>query len=59
MSDKNKNESTKRKSLLDAYYKAAKPALKYKWCYVVLTLIGLVLIAADLMFARPPANYSI
>ena len=42
----------KKKSLLGAYYKAAKPALKYKWCYVVLTLIGLVLVGADLAFAE-------
>jgi len=42
----------KNKSLLGAYYKAAKPALKYKWCYVVLTLIGVVLVAADLAFAQ-------
>ena len=40
------------KSQFGAYYKAAKPALKYKWCYVVLTLIGLVLIGADLAFAE-------
>ena len=37
---------------LGAYYKAAKPALKYKWCYVVLTLISLVLVIADLAFAE-------
>jgi len=43
---KNKN------SQLSAYYKAAKPALKYKWCYIVLTLIGLILIGADLAFAE-------
>lgn len=37
---------------LNAYYKAAKPALKYKWCYVVLTLIGVILVALDLAFAQ-------
>ena len=40
------------KTLLGAYYKAAKPALKYKWCYAVLTLVGLVLVVADLAFAE-------
>lgn len=35
-----------------AYYKAAKPALKYKWCYIVLTLFGIILIASDLAFAE-------
>ena len=40
------------KNHLSAYYKAAKPALKYKWCYAVLTLIGLVLVIADLAFAE-------
>lgn len=47
-----KNKSQKNKSYFAAYYKAAKPALKYKWCYVVLTLIGIILIAADLAFAQ-------
>jgi ABC-type multidrug transport system fused ATPase/permease subunit len=42
----------KNKSLLGAYYKAAKPALKYKWCYIVLTLIGVALVVADLAFAQ-------
>jgi len=42
----------KDKSLLGAYYKAAKPALKYRWCYVALTLIGVVLVIADLAFAE-------
>ena len=46
-----KNNSTN-KYLLGAYYKAAKPALQYKWCYVVLTLIGVILVAADLAFAQ-------
>jgi len=31
-----KKKTTENKILLGAYYKAAKPALKYKWCYVVL-----------------------
>ena len=35
-----------------AFYRAAKPALKYKWCYVVLTLISLILISADLALAE-------
>jgi ABC-type multidrug transport system fused ATPase/permease subunit len=47
-----KSKKPKNKILLGAYYKAAKPALKYKWCYVVLTLIGLVLVVADLAFAE-------
>ena len=47
-----RKKSHKYKSLLGAYYKAAKPALKYKWCYVVLTLIGLILVLADLAFAE-------
>ncbi|MCL2284843.1 MAG: ABC transporter ATP-binding protein/permease [Firmicutes bacterium] len=47
-----KAKKTKNKILFSAYYKAAKPALKYKWCYVVLTLIGLVLVVADLAFAE-------
>ena len=47
-----KNKSTKKKSYFAAYYKAAKPALKYKWCYVVLMLIGIILITADLAFAQ-------
>ena len=42
----------KNKKLLGAYYKAAKPALKYKWCYYVLTLIGIALVGADLAFAQ-------
>ena len=41
-----------KKSPLGAYYKAAKPALKYKWCYVALTLIGIALVVADLAFAE-------
>ena len=47
-----KNNSIKNKALLGAFYKAAKPALKYKWCYVVLTLLSLVLVVADLAFAQ-------
>ena len=46
----------KSKNYLGAYYKAAKPALKYKWCYVVLTMIGIILIAADLAFAQNSRN---
>jgi ABC-type multidrug transport system fused ATPase/permease subunit len=46
----------KAKSFLGAYYKAAKPALKYKWCYAVLTVIGIILIAADLAFAQNSRN---
>jgi len=49
---KKNKKSGKNKSYLGAYYKAAKPALKYKWCYVVLTLIGVILVAADLAFAQ-------
>lgn len=45
-----KDKSTKQ--LLGAYYKAAKPALKYKWCYVAITLIGVILVVADLAFAQ-------
>ena len=54
MNEKQKNQikATERKSYLGAYYKAAKPALKYKWCYVALTLIGVILVAADLAFAQ-------
>ncbi len=48
---KNK-EKQRRKIQFGAYYKAAKPALEYKWCYIVLTLIGVVLVAADLAFAQ-------
>jgi len=50
-SQKAKNNK-KSNSYLGAYYKAAKPALKYKWCYVILTLLGIILIAADLAFAQ-------
>ena len=47
------NEKKKKnKSSLSAYYKAAKPALRYKWCYIVLTLIGIVIVFADLAFAQ-------
>jgi len=52
MSDKPKSKPIRNKNHLSAYYKAAKPALKYKWCYAALTLIGLVLIVADLAFAQ-------
>ena len=49
---KAQSKPTKGRSTFAAYYKAAKPALKYKWCYVVLTLISVALIAADLAFAQ-------
>ena len=48
----NKKKSTKNKTILGAYYKAAKPALRYKWCYAVLTVIGLALVVVDLAFAE-------
>ena len=51
-----KKKPTKNKILPGAYYKAAKPALKYKWCYAVLTLLGMILIAADLAFAQNSRN---
>ena len=40
------------KSNFSAFYQAAKPALKYRWCYVALTVISLILITADLAFAQ-------
>jgi len=52
MIDKNKKAKNNSKRYLRAYYKVAKTALKYKWCYVVLTLIGIAFIAADLLFAQ-------
>ncbi|MHB1154568.1 MAG: ABC transporter ATP-binding protein [Eubacteriales bacterium] len=51
MIKKNKPDN-KNRNYLGAYYKAAKPALKYKWCYAVLTLLGIILIIADLAFAQ-------
>jgi ABC-type multidrug transport system fused ATPase/permease subunit len=48
----NKDKKKRNKQFLSAYYKAAKPALKYKWCYVALTLIGIALVVADLAFAQ-------
>jgi len=47
---KRKNEITA--NYLQAFYKAARPALKYKWCYVVLTIVSVILVAADLAFAE-------
>lgn len=52
MKNKHKNKNKNNTSYLSAYYKAAKPALKYKWCYVVLTLVGVALVGADLAFAQ-------
>lgn len=58
MSDNNKKENIpyNSKRYLSAYYKVAKSALKYKWCYVVLTFIGIALIGADLLFAQTSRN---
>ena len=56
MESEKRKKPVKNKSYLGAYYKAAKPALKYKWCYVVLTLLGIILIAADLAFAQNSRN---
>ena len=47
---KRKNEITA--DYLQAFYKAARPALKYKWCYAVLTIVSVILVAADLAFAE-------
>ena len=48
----NQDKSYKRKSHLSSYYKAAKPALKYKWCYAVLISLSVISTAASLAFAQ-------
>ena len=49
---KKPHETTSKTNSFSAFYQAAKPALQYKWCYVALTVVSVVLIAADLAFAQ-------
>lgn len=40
------------KNRTKSYFCVAKPALKYKWTYIIILLISIILVFADLAFAQ-------